>query len=159
MIKLMDKNIIPFLRNYFCFSGRMVVVENEDPLISNYMRFWYFWHRPSTKAQMSLCLCGSREGTGGPSLKNHKNIGFLSNCGPDPLNITKLPRQHSMLGHHQHASETPFKWRFAGWPTMTHLKWYLGSSSPHQLKRKPMSKLDPLRQYFLDPRMLCICTV
>ena len=39
-------------------------------------------------------------------LKNHKNIGFLSNTGPDPLKITKLPSQHSMLGHHQHASET-----------------------------------------------------
>ena len=24
-------------------------------------------------------------------LKNHKNIGFLSNTGPDPLKITKLP--------------------------------------------------------------------
>ena len=41
--------------------------------------------------------------------KNHKNIGFLSNSGPDPLKITKLPSQHSMLGHHQNASETPFK--------------------------------------------------
>ena len=38
-------------------------------------------------------------GTGGPDppLKNHKNIGFLSNTGPDPLKITKLSRQHSML--------------------------------------------------------------
>ena len=43
-------------------------------------------------------------------LKNHKNIGFLSNVGPDPLKITKLPGQHSMLGHHQHASKT-FPWR------------------------------------------------
>ena len=45
-----------------------------------------------------------------PSLKNHKNIGFLSNTGLDPLKITKLSSQHSMLGHHWHASETPFKW-------------------------------------------------
>ena len=50
-----------------------------------------------------------------PPLKNRKNIGFPSNIGPDPLIIPKLPSQHSMLGHHQHASETPFKWRFAGW--------------------------------------------
>ena len=48
----------------------------------------------------------------GPHLKNHKNIGFLSNTGLDPLKITKLPSQQ--LGHHRHASETPFKWRFAG---------------------------------------------
>ena len=28
---------------------------------------------------------GSREGTGGPDLENHNDIGFLSNTGPDPL--------------------------------------------------------------------------
>ena len=33
-------------------------------------------------------------------LKNRKNIGFLSNTGLDPLKISKLPSQHSMLGHH-----------------------------------------------------------
>ena len=51
-------------------------------------------------------------------LENYKNIGFLSNTGPDPLKITKLPKQHSMLGHHRPASETPFKWHFAGGPLM-----------------------------------------
>ena len=62
-------------------------------------------------------------GTGGPysPLKNHKNIGFLSNTGPDPLKITKLLSQHSMLGHHRPASETPFKWRFAGGSLMARL--------------------------------------
>ena len=62
-------------------------------------------------------------GAGGPDpppMKNHKNIWFLINCGPDPLKITKLPSQHSMLGHHQHASETPFR-RFAGGPMMARL--------------------------------------
>ena len=34
----------------------------------------------------------------GVPLKNHKNIWFLSNTGPDPLKITKLPCQHLMLG-------------------------------------------------------------
>ena len=54
-------------------------------------------------------------GTGsGPPLENYKNIGFLSNTGPDPLKITKLSSQHSMFGHHRPASETPFKWHFAG---------------------------------------------
>ena len=47
-------------------------------------------------------------------LKNHKNIGLLSNTGPDPLKITKLPSQHSLLGHNRHAREMPFKWHFAG---------------------------------------------
>ena len=62
-----------------------------------------------------LCTYADPEGGGGgqgfqtpPPLKNHKNIGFLSNTGPDPLTITKLPSQHSMLGHHRHSSETPF---------------------------------------------------
>ena len=47
-------------------------------------------------------------------LKTHKNIGFLCNTGLDPLKITKLPSQYSMLGHHRPASQTPFQWRFAG---------------------------------------------
>ena len=56
-------------------------------------------------------------GTGGPDpLENYKNSGFLSNTGPGSLKITKIPSQHSMLGHHLPASETPFKWRFAGGP-------------------------------------------
>ena len=54
-------------------------------------------------------------GAGGPDpppppQKNHKNIGFLSNTGLDPLKITKLPSQHSMLRHHRHPSETPFNY-------------------------------------------------
>ena len=35
---------------------------------------------------------------------NHTHIGFLSNTVPNPLKITKVPSQHSMLGHHWHAS-------------------------------------------------------
>ena len=41
-----------------------------------------------------------------------------------------------MLGHHQHASETPFKWRYAGGPMMARLKWYLDPPTPHQLKNR-----------------------
>ena len=59
-------------------------------------------------------------GGSGPGLplENYKNIGSLSNTGPDPLKITNLPIQHSMLGHHRPARETPFKWRFADGPLM-----------------------------------------
>ena len=49
--------------------------------------------------QNYLDMGGSRggdRGSGPPPLVNHKNIGFLSNTGPDPLKITKLPIQHSM---------------------------------------------------------------
>ena len=38
-----------------------------------------------------------------------QNIEYLSNTGPGPLKFSKLPSQHSTLGHHRHASETPFK--------------------------------------------------
>ena len=58
---------------------------------------------------------GGGRGSGPPPpLKNYRNIGFLSINGLDPLKITKLPSQHAMLGHYRLASETPFKWRFAG---------------------------------------------
>ena len=62
-------------------------------------------------------MCGSRGGDrgSGPPLETYKNIGFLGNTGPDPLKITKLPIQNSMLGLHLPASETPFKWHFADW--------------------------------------------
>ena len=52
---------------------------------------------------------GSRGGTGGPPLKNHKNIGFLINTGPDPLKNHKATKPAFNVG-----SSTPFKWRFAG---------------------------------------------
>ena len=62
-------------------------------------------------------------GAWGPDpLENYKkNIGFLSNTGPHLLKITKLPSQHSMLGHNRPTSETPFKWCFAGGPLMIRL--------------------------------------
>ena len=53
-----------------------------------------------------------------PPKKKHKNIGFLSDTGPDPLKITKLPSQHLKLGSYRHVSETQFKWRFNGRPMM-----------------------------------------
>ena len=61
--------------------------------------------------------CADPEGGGGGG----GGAGGLSNTGPDPLKIAKLLSQHSMLGHHRHASETPFQWRFAGGPMMVRL--------------------------------------
>ena len=55
---------------------------------------------------VSISLCHKcaipAGGRGSGSPKNHKNIGFLSKPGLDPLKITKLSSQHSMLGHHRH---------------------------------------------------------
>ena len=52
----------------------------------------------TVEKRLSICvnMFGSRGGTGvqpPPPLKNHKNIGFLSNTGLDPLKTTKLPSQ------------------------------------------------------------------
>ena len=87
-----------------------------------------------------------------PPLNNHKNIGFLSNTGPDPQKITKLPSQHLMLGHHWPVlvSGTPFKWRFAGGPMMARFKCFLESLSPHQKNPKKTKRW----QNSLDPRMV-----
>ena len=91
----------------------------------------------------------SMGGTGGQShLKNHKNLRFLSNTGQDPL----LPSQHSMLGHHLHASKMPFNGvLLAGqwWPAHSGM-WILPSTKKNTQK---MSKLDPLDKNFLDPCM------
>ena len=86
---------------------------------------------------------GSRGGGGsGPPLKIHKNIGFLSNTGPDPQKNHKATKPAFNVGQSSApASETPFRWHFAGGPMIAHLKCYLDPLSPHQLKKK-LSNLD-----------------
>ena len=89
---------------------------------------------------------GFRWGTGGtdppPPLENHKNIGFFSNTGLDPLKITKLPSQHSMLGLHWHTSKTlfchfmAFCWRCSDGP----LKLVFGFSLPSSTKKQNNNK-------------------
>ena len=82
-----------------------------------------------------------------PPEKITKLSGFLAILVRIPRTITKLPSQHSMLGHYRPASETPLKWRFAGGPMMASFWYYLDPLSPHQLKtkrKKTLSKLDPL---------------
>ena len=62
---------------------------------------------------------GGDRASGPHPLENYKNMGFLSNTGPDSLKITKLPSQNSMSGHNRPASETSYKKRFAGGPMMS----------------------------------------
>ena len=60
----------------------------------------------------------------GTPWKLMKILGLFS---PDPVKnheATNVPNKHSMLGQHRPASETPFKWRFAGVPMMAHFEWY-----------------------------------
>ena len=86
--------------------------------------------------------------SGPPPRKNHINIEFPNSTGPDPLKITKLLIQHSMSRHHQPASETPFKWRFAGGPLMSCLYWYLDPSSPNQTIKKRCQSWTPSNKKF-----------
>ena len=113
-----------------------------------------FTNRPKYQNFVAHALIqrGGGRGSGPPTLKNHKNIGFLSNTGPDPLKIKKLPSQHSTCGHHRPApvSKTPFKWRFAGGPMMARFKCYWDSLSHHRKKTKNVR----VWQNFLDPRMV-----
>ena len=45
-----------------------------------------------------------------------RGSGPLSNTRSNPLKFSEQPSQHSTLGHHRHASETPFKGvSLAGW--------------------------------------------
>ena len=91
-------------------------------------------------ATTHVLACHARiqmEGTGGPDphppKKKIQKIGFLSNTCLDALKITKLSSQNSMVGHHWHASQPPFKCRLAGGPMMARLYLHLDPSSPHNL--------------------------
>ena len=85
-------------------------------------------------------------GSGPSPLTNHKNIGFLSNT----LKITKLPSQHSMLGHYRPTSQTVFKWRADDGPLLV----LIGSSFHSSKKQKqknigvgpPLAKLSESTQ-------------
>ena len=88
-----------------------------------------------------LVPCVDPEGGQGirtpPPLKNHKNIEFLSNTGPDPLKFSKLPNESSIQ-----------RWAIIGTPTKRHLKAFrwraydgpllviFGSSLPKKKKTK-----------------------
>ena len=71
-------------------------------------------------------------GTGGPEspppLKNHKNIGFLSNIGQDPLKNHKAGKLALKLGPQLHASEILIAFRW--WADKGPLIAALGSSLP-----------------------------
>ena len=47
-----------------------------------------------------------------------------------------------MLGDHRHASETPFKWHFAGGPMMTQFKLYLDPLINLKKVGPPLKKLS-----------------
>ena len=102
-------------------------------------RFSELQRPPPTHPQYKLGIqkhAGFRRGDGGgqgvrtPLLKNHKNIGFPSNTGPDPLKFSqflKLWSHHSMLGHNWYASENGVLLAGQCWPAFSGI-WILSSS-------------------------------
>ena len=111
--------------------------------MGQFIRFWYlsgvckFFLNEHAELSSHVRIQRGGDRGPGPPMENHKNKGFLSNTGPDPLKITKLPSQHSMLGHHRPASKTPFKWRFTGMLMMAHLLWYLEKRKKNVKKDGP----------------------
>ena len=92
---------------------------------------------------------GSRGETGGggsePPQKNHKNIGSLSNTGPDPLKNHKATKQAFNIG--QSSARQLLKWRFAGRPMMAHLKLYLDPLSRQTKKERKKKQKKQNKRY------------
>ena len=97
---------------------------------------------------------GSERGWGHP-LKNHKNKGFLSNTGPDPLKNHKAERPAFSVGQlSAYQGNESLKWRFASGP-MIALLVVFGSSLPSAIKkhckgRIPSDKTFWIRIYKLE---------
>ena len=89
-----------------------------------------------------------------PPLKNYKNIGFPSNSGPDPLKNYEATEPAFNVGPlsacQRNTILMAFRWRADICPLIVVLPSSQHASSK-QLKK--MSKLDPLWQKYLDPRM------
>ena len=81
---------------------------------------------------------GGGGGAGGPDpVKNHKNIGFSSNTCVDSLKNHKATKQAFNVG-----------------PSSARLMAFRMRTDDGSSTKKPLSKLDPLWQNFLDPRMV-----
>ena len=87
---------------------------------------------------------GVDKGFGPPWKITKKIIGFLSNSGPDPLKITKLPIQHSMLGHHGPPAkrQMAFRWRAVDGPLIVVFGSFLLSSN-YKKEKKNFVKVGP----------------
>ena len=95
-----------------------------------------------------------QRGEGGPDppppLKNHKNIGFRCNTGPDPLIDHKATKPAFNVGPSSARQQNASYWRFAGGPMITCFKWYFGSILSSYTQKKPKKK-NPKKLSELDP--------
>ena len=114
----------------------------DEPIGSHILNVY---HRKSTKYETYVRI---QRGILPPPLKKntHKNIGFLSNTGPDPLKIQSYRASiqcRAIIGHLNGVSLAD-QW----WSAYSGI-WIL----PPLIIKKALSKWDPLWQNFLDPRM------
>ena len=79
---------------------------------------------------------GRHLGVVGASILDQKSWGPPSWTGSDVKSAIVGPILLSMLGNHRFVSETPFKWRFAGGPMMSHFKWHFDPLSIASKKKK-----------------------
>ena len=102
-----------------------------------------------------------RRGTGPPPpprvISKKKNKGFLSNTDPDPFKNHKATKPAFNVGpssaRQPNAIWMAFRWRADDGPLMVEFGSFFSSNYKKTKKKKTLSKLDPLWQYFLDPRL------
>ena len=70
--------------------------ENGQKVLNSFIRKYCLMYAHKLCARVHVVNSRADSEGVGPPLppKNHKSIGFLSNIGPDPLEITKLPSRH-----------------------------------------------------------------
>ena len=90
----------------------------------------------STEKSFKEITCADPEGGQGVPLKNHKNIGFLSNTGPDPLTNYKATKPAFNVG----ISSARQRNAFNDGPLIV----YLDPPSTLQLKDPKPVKFGPL---------------
>ena len=96
-----------------------------------------FWSETLTALVLCVYMCGSRgrdRGSGLPR-KNHKNVGFLSNTGPDPLKKQTVKPAFNAgpsSARQRNTIYRVFRWRANNGP----FQCYLDPLSPYQKKRK-----------------------
>ena len=124
MFKLMGKKIITIMLKvlllYRALNYATLLLPHWPNMPGRVLSSHQGYHCERWSSSLCLTYCSAKTCAEPERGGQGENIGFLRNTGPDPLKITKLPSQHSMLGHHRSASETPLKWRFAGRPLMAH---------------------------------------
>ena len=91
-------------------------------------------------------MCGSR-GESGPPPENHRNIGFHSNSGLDPMRKHKATKPALNVGP-LHVAARTFRWRADVGPHIV----VFGSSLLSTTKQTKQKKI-PQSRTLLDPRM------